>query len=170
MEGIDHRTMTVNGVNLHVAEKGQGPDVVLLLHGFPDLWYTWRHQIIALAAAGYRAVAPDLRGYGGSDAPAEVSAYTVHHVIGDLVSLIDSLGVAKVFVVGHDWGAWLAWYLCMFRPDKVKAYVCLSVQFQPRNPKMKPLAALRGFFGDDYYMCRFQVRSFSFAVRHGSPS
>lgn len=156
MEGIEHRTLNVNGINMHVAEKGKGP-VVLFLHGFPELWYTWRHQIVALADQGYRAVAPDLRGYGDTDAPKEVTSYTYFHVVGDLVALIESLGIESVFLVAHDWGAMIGWYLCLFRPDLVKAYVCLSVPFRPRNPKMKPIPTMRAFLGDDYYMCRFQV-------------
>lgn len=96
MGGISHRMVPTNGINLHVAEKGDGPDVVLLLHGFPELCYSWRHQISALAARGYRAVAPDLRGFGDSDVPADPSAYTMLHVVGDLVALIESLGQDKV--------------------------------------------------------------------------
>ncbi|KAK4339688.1 hypothetical protein RND71_041150 [Anisodus tanguticus] len=155
MEGIEHRTLNVNGINMHVAEKGSGP-VVLFLHGFPELWYTWRHQIVAFADLGYRAVAPDLRGYGDTDAPADIASYTYFHVVGDLVALIESLGVESVFLVAHDWGAMIGWYLCLFRPDLVKAYACFSVPFRPRSPKMKPIPTMRAFLGDDYYMCRFQ--------------
>ncbi|KAK9292293.1 hypothetical protein L1049_020257 [Liquidambar formosana] len=155
METIEHRMVNINGITMHVAEKGQGP-VVLFLHGFPELWYTWRHQILALASLGYRAVAPDLRGYGDTEAPASVAGYTCLHVVGDLIALIEELGEEQVFVVGHDWGAMIAWYLCLFRPDRVKAFVCLAVPFRPRNPKMKPVEAMKAFFGDDYYMCRFQ--------------
>ncbi|MCL7037515.1 hypothetical protein MKW94_001091 [Papaver nudicaule] len=153
--GINHRTVDVNGIKMHVAEKGQGP-VVLLVHGFPSLWYSWRHQILALAAAGYRAVAPDLRGYGDTDAPKSAQTYTCFHIVGDLVALIDTLGQDKVFVVGHDWGAIICWYLCLFRPDKVKALVNLSVTFTPRKPTMKPLDALKAIYGDEYYIIRFQ--------------
>ncbi|KAJ1386038.1 Epoxide hydrolase-like [Sesbania bispinosa] len=117
MEGIKHRMVEVNGIKMHIAEKGEGP-VVLLLHGFPELWYSWRHQIMALSALGYHAVAPDLRGYGDTDAPASITSYTCFHIVGDLVALIDSLGVHQVFLVGHDWGAIIGWYLCMFRPNK----------------------------------------------------
>ncbi|KAL6531386.1 hypothetical protein OROMI_027749 [Orobanche minor] len=158
MESIEHRTVSVNGINMHVAEKGQG-SVVLFLHGFPELWYTWRHQIVALSALGYRAVAPDLRGYGDTDAPADPFAYSCLHIVGDIVALIESLVGSsgdQVFVVAHDWGAMIAWYLCLFRPDLVKAFVALTVPFRPRHPVMKPIAGMRAFFGDDYYMCRFQ--------------
>ncbi|XP_042516083.1 epoxide hydrolase A-like [Macadamia integrifolia] len=155
MEGIEHRMVSVNGINMHIAEKGEGP-VVLLLHGFPELWYSWRHQISALASHGYRAVAPDLRGFGDTDAPPSPTSYTAFHIVGDLIALIDLLGQDQVFVVGHDWGAWIAWYFCLFRPDRVKALVNLSVAFYPRNPLAKPLDQMRAALGEDYYICRFQ--------------
>ncbi|OIW17488.1 hypothetical protein TanjilG_22600 [Lupinus angustifolius] len=155
MEDIKHRTIKVNGINMHVAEKGQGP-IVLFLHGFPELWYSWRHQILSLSSQGYHAVAPDLRGYGDTDAPPSVTSYTCFHIVGDLVALIDSLGVDQVFLVAHDWGAIIGWYLCLFRPDKIKAYVCLSVPYLPRNPKVKTVDSMRELYGDDLYICRFQ--------------
>ncbi|CAN7018111.1 unnamed protein product [Brassica oleracea var. botrytis] len=160
---MEHRKLRGNGVDIHVAIQGpsDGP-VVLLIHGFPTLWYSWRHQIPGLAALGYRAVAPDLRGYGDSDAPSEISSYTCFHLVGDMIAVISALTEDKVFVVGHDWGALIAWYLCLFRPDKVKALVNLSVPFSfgPKDPTVKPIDVLRKFYGDDFYMCRFQVRSF----------
>ncbi|KAH9765913.1 AB hydrolase-1 domain-containing protein [Citrus sinensis] len=157
MEGIQHRIVKVNGINMHIAEKGQGP-VILFLHGFPELWYSWRHQITALASLGYRAVAPDLRGFGDTDAPPDVTSYTCFHVIGDLVGLIDTVAPndEKVFVVGHDWGAFMAWFLCLFRPDRVKALVNLSVVFNPFGSINNVIEALRAYYGDNYYMCRFQ--------------
>ncbi|KAK4282760.1 hypothetical protein QN277_014098 [Acacia crassicarpa] len=153
-----HRTVEVNGINMHLVEKGEGP-VVLFLHGFPELWYSWRHQIEHLSNCGYRAVAPDLRGYGDTDAPSDIKSYTCFQLLGDIVALIDSLGVDKVFLVGHDWGAALGWYLCQFRPERVKAYVCLSVPFglvNKRDPTVKPVENFGRLFGDDYYICRFQ--------------
>ncbi|KAL5539924.1 hypothetical protein UlMin_043063 [Ulmus minor] len=157
MEGIEHKFVKINGINMHVAEKGHGP-VILFIHGFPELWYSWRNQILALASLGYRAVAPDLRGFGDSDAPESPSSYTCFHIVGDLISLLDAIASdqEKVFVVGHDWGAQIAWYLCLFRPDRVRALVNLSVVFNPRNPQRKPMETLRAIYGDDYYMCRFQ--------------
>lgn len=160
--GITHRTVEVStGVRLHVAEAGPaaGAATVLLLHGFPELWYTWRHQMRALAAAGYRAVAPDLRGYGDSDAPAagDPGQYTALHVVGDLVALLDALGETRpVFVAAHDWGALTAWSLCLFRPDRVRALVALSVAYAPRSAARKPVDGLRALYGDDYYICRIQ--------------
>eukprot|EP00262_Sarcandra_glabra_P005897 TRINITY_DN1783_c0_g1_i2.p1 TRINITY_DN1783_c0_g1~~TRINITY_DN1783_c0_g1_i2.p1 ORF type:complete len:317 (+),score=26.03 TRINITY_DN1783_c0_g1_i2:177-1127(+) len=155
MEEIEHKTVEVNGINMHVAEKGDGP-LVLFLHGFPELWYSWRHQILALSERGYRAVAPDLRGFGDTDAPSGFSSYTILQIVGDVVALLEALGVEQAFVVGHDWGALVAWYLCVFRPDRVKALVNLSVAFQPFKGSGKPIERMRAVYGDDYYMCRFQ--------------
>ncbi|GLT58720.1 hypothetical protein SLA2020_315900 [Shorea laevis] len=157
MEGIEHRRVKVNGINIHVAEKGQGP-LILFLHGFPELWYSWRHQILALASLGYRAVAPDLRGYGETDAPDSIDSYSCFHVVGDLVALLDAVAAhqEKVFLVGHDWGALIGWFLCLFRPDRVKAFVSLSLPYLRFDPAKKPVEAWRAFYGDDYYICRFQ--------------
>nr|AFK41347.1 unknown [Medicago truncatula] len=127
MEGIEHRTVEVNGIKMHIAEKGKEGPVVLFLHGFPELWYSWRHQIVALGSLGYRAVAPDLRGYGDTEAPSSISSYTGFHIVGDLVALIDLLGVDQVFLVAHDWGAIIGWYLCMFRPEVGTAYVMKNI-------------------------------------------
>ncbi|XP_073104838.1 epoxide hydrolase 2-like [Elaeis guineensis] len=155
MEGITHRTVAVNGINMHIAEKGEGP-MVLFIHGFPELWYSWRHQMVALAARGYRAVAPDLRGYGDTDAPPSTTDYTIFHLVGDLVALLDALAQDQVFAVGHDWGAVVAWWLCMLRPDRVRALVNMSVAFSPRHPARRPVDSLKALFGDDHYICRFQ--------------
>lgn len=157
MEKIEHRSVTTNGIKMHIASIGSGP-VVLLLHGFPELWYSWRHQLVGLASLGYRAIAPDLRGYGDTDAPPSPASYTAVHIVGDLVGLLDSLGIDQVFLVGHDFGAVMAWYFCLFRPDRVKALVNMSVIFSPRNPKLKPVESMRFLMGDDYYICRFQVK------------
>ncbi|KAK9288346.1 hypothetical protein L1049_016799 [Liquidambar formosana] len=157
MEGIVHRTISVNGINMHIAEKGEGP-IILFIHGFPELWYSWRHQIMALSSLGFRAVAPDMRGYGDTDAPASPTSYSCFHVVGDLIGLLDVIAAdqEKVFVVGHDWGALIAWYFCLFRPDRVKALVNMTVPFIRRNPEMKTVESLRAVYGDHYYICRFQ--------------
>ncbi|XP_052207040.1 uncharacterized protein LOC127811323 isoform X2 [Diospyros lotus] len=155
MESIEHTTLSVNGINMHVAQLGSGP-AVLFLHGFPELWYSWRYQILSLASSGYRAIAPDLRGYGDTDAPPSADSYTVLHIVGDLVGLLDALGLSKVYLVGHDWGAIIAWCFCIFRPDRIKALVNMSVPFQPRRPLVKPMPTFRALLGDDFYMCRFQ--------------
>jgi pimeloyl-ACP methyl ester carboxylesterase len=155
MEKIEHSTIPTNGIKMHIASVGTGP-VVLFLHGFPELWYSWRHQLLSLSSNGYRAIAPDLRGYGDTDAPPSPDSYTALHIVGDLIGLIDHLGIDQVFLVGHDWGAVIAWYFCLFRSDRVKALVNLSVALRPRNPTRKPVETLRALFGDDYYVCRFQ--------------
>ncbi|XP_076907131.1 epoxide hydrolase 1-like [Bidens hawaiensis] len=159
MEGIVHKTISVNGLNIHIAEKGQGP-FVLFLHGFPELWYSWRHQIVYLADHGYRAVAPDVRGYGDTTGEPidDHTKFTIYHLVGDLIGLLDAITNEgeKVFVVGHDWGAYLAYNLCVFRPERVKALVTLSVPFIPWNPMGDMIGMLRAAYGEDYYMFRFQ--------------
>ncbi|VFQ61059.1 unnamed protein product [Cuscuta campestris] len=161
MEKITHTTVAVNGINMHVAESGEeGQPLVLFLHGFPELWYSWRHQIRFLGARGYRAVAPDLRGYGGTTGPPndDPSKFTLFHVVGDLVALLKAVAPDqdKVFVVGHDWGAVVAWHLCQMRPEKVRALVILSVHHLPRDPHLNLVDLLRGIYGDDHYMNRYQ--------------
>ncbi|KAL8254397.1 hypothetical protein R6Q59_032618 [Mikania micrantha] len=159
MEGIEHKTINVNGLSIHLAEKGEG-QLVLLLHGFPELWYSWRHQIVYLADQGYRAVAPDLRGYGDTTgAPVDdPTKFTIYHLVGDLIGLLDAITSEgeKVFMVGHDWGAVVAWNLCLFRPERVKGLVNLSVPLIPWNPMGDVIPMLRAAYGEDYYMVRFQ--------------
>nr|XP_043610425.1 epoxide hydrolase A-like [Erigeron canadensis] len=155
MDKIQHSNIKVNGINMHVAEIGEGP-AVLFVHGFPELWYTWRHQMLFISSKGYRAIAPDLRGFGDTEAPPLPTSYTALHIVGDLVGLLDSLGLDKVYLVGHDWGAIISWYFCLFRPDRIKALVNMSVVYTPRDPSVKPLDYYRKTFGDDFYVCRFQ--------------
>jgi pimeloyl-ACP methyl ester carboxylesterase len=145
-----------DGVRLHVDLHGpeDGPAVVLL-HGFPELGYSWRHQWPALAEAGYRVLVPDLRGYGRSDAPAEVEAYAITRLAADVVALADHAGAERVAVVGHDWGADLAWKTAWLRPDRVRAVAGLSVPFLPRPPQ-PPVALLREHAGRDFYIVWFQ--------------
>lgn len=152
--GLDHRTIEVNGVKLHVATQGTGP-LVVLVHGWPELWFAWRHQLPALAAAGYRAAAFDLRGFGASDAPAEVGSYTIMHLVGDVVGLIGALGERQAVVVGHDWGATVAWHTALFRPDLVRAVVSMSVPFR-RRPPAPPVRALREAGQNRFYWVYFQ--------------
>ena len=129
---IRHRTLDTNGIRMHVAEAGDGP-LVLLCHGFPESWYSWRHQLVALAEAGYHAVAPDQRGYGATDKPAAIEEYTLLHLVGDLVGLLDALGAPTAVVAGHDWGAPVAWHAALLRPDRFRAVIGLSVPFRPRG-------------------------------------
>jgi pimeloyl-ACP methyl ester carboxylesterase len=132
MSEITHRRVETNGVRMHVAEQGSGP-LVILCHGFPESWYSWRHQLAALAAAGFHAVAPDMRGYGQTDAPAEIEAYTLLHLVGDMVGLVGALGERSAVIAGHDWGAPVAWHAALLRPDLFRAVIGLSVPFRPRG-------------------------------------
>lgn len=153
---VEHKNITVNGVRLHVAEQGQGP-LVVLLHGFPESWYSWRHQFTPLAQAGYRVVAPDQRGYARSERPEEVDQYTLPHLVGDVVALVSALGESRAVVVGHDWGAPVAWSTAMLRPDVVRGVAGLSVP--PFPPAMMPaISTARRMYGQGYYQVLFQER------------
>src|SRR3989442_4894138 len=132
MTEISHRLVETNGIRLHVAERGEGP-LVVLCHGFPESWYSWRHQLPALAAAGFHAVAPDMRGYGRTDRPEAIDQYTLLHLIGDMVGLVDALGAEQAIIAGHDWGAPVAWTAAQLRPDRFRAVIGLSVPFRPRG-------------------------------------
>ncbi|WP_033347946.1 alpha/beta fold hydrolase [Kitasatospora aureofaciens] len=153
-EAIEHSHVEVNGVRLHLAEQGEGP-LVLLLHGFPESWYSWRHQFAPLAAAGYRVVAPDQRGYARSSQPADVDKYTLLHLVGDVTALIRALGAERAVVVGHDWGAPVAWATAALRPDLVRGVAGLSVPPLPVGGP-PPLRAARENFGDGFYQLYFQ--------------
>lgn len=132
MSEITHRTIETNGIRMHIAEQGEGP-LVLLCHGFPESWYSWRNQLRALADAGFRAVAPDMRGYGQTDAPAEIEKYTLLHLVGDMVGVLDALGAETAAIAGHDWGAPVAWHAAQMRPDLFRGVIGLSVPFRPRG-------------------------------------
>ncbi len=154
------RLIKTDGLTQQVLEAGEGP-LVLLIHGFPELGVSWRAQVEALAAAGYRAVAPDMRGYGGTDKPDGVEAYSILHLVGDMVDLVRALGEDGCVVVGHDWGAPVAWHCALLRPDVFTAVAGLSVPFQPRRPKGPPTAAMaaiskRAGLGE-LYINRFQA-------------
>ncbi len=148
-------TMQVGTLSMRVAIQGQGP-LVLLCHGFPESWYSWRHQLDALSAAGYRAVAPDMRGYGGTDAPSDVQAYTMLHLVGDMVELVRTLGETSAVIVGHDWGAPVAWNAAMLRPDLFRGVVGMSVPFSPRGSE-DPLSALERQGITTFYTQYFQT-------------
>ena len=151
---ITHRSIQTNGITMHVAEAGEGP-LVVLLHGFPELWYSYRHQLDALAAAGFHAVAPDQRGYGGTDAPEDIGQYSMLHLAGDIVGLVQALGEESCVVVGHDWGSPVASTLGLFRPDVVRGVALLSVPYLPRGDA-DTLTALTELLGPDNYQAYFQ--------------
>ncbi len=129
---VAHRIVETNGIRMHLAVEGSGP-LVILCHGFPESWYSWRHQLGALSAAGFHAVAPDMRGYGETDRPADIDQYTLLHLVGDMVGVLDALGEPTAVIAGHDWGAPVAWHCALLRPDRFRAVVGLSVPFTPRR-------------------------------------
>jgi pimeloyl-ACP methyl ester carboxylesterase len=141
---------------LRVLEAGdRGAPVVILAHGFPELAYSWRHQIPVLAEAGYHVLAPDQRGYGGSSRPDAVEAYDIAALTGDLVGLLDDVGARQAVFIGHDWGAMVVWHTALLHPDRVRAAAGLSVPPIPR-PRTRPTERWREKFGEDFYMLRFQ--------------
>lgn len=149
------RTLDTGGARLHLTEAGEGP-LVLLAHGFPDLSYSWRHQIEPLVTAGYHVIAPDQRGYGRSSAPDAVEAYDIHALTGDLVAILDDAGEEQAVFVGHDFGAIVTWNTALLHPERVRAVVGMSVPFIPRPP-MPPIAMLRtALSGLFFYMVYFQ--------------
>jgi pimeloyl-ACP methyl ester carboxylesterase len=152
---IEHHIVRTNGIHLHVAEAGEG-DPVILCHGFPESWYSWRHQLQQLADAGYRAIAPDQRGYGDSDRPKKVTDYDIEHLTGDLLGLLDEIGEEKAIFVGHDWGALIVWDMARMHPDRMRAVVGVSVPFIPFP--MPPTQLFEQLYGDNFfYILYFQA-------------
>jgi len=143
-----------NGINLAIYEQGEGPAVVLL-HGFPELAYSWRHQLPALADAGFRAIAPDQRGYGCSDVPPDVSDYRIEELIADVHSMLDALELETATFVGHDWGAFVLWQMAMRAPERIEGLIILNIPHFPRAP-VDPIQIMRSRFGDDFYIVNFQ--------------
>ena len=129
---VTHRTVETNGIRMHLVETGEGP-LVVLCHGFPECWYSWRHQLAALAEAGFRAVVPDMRGYGQTDRPEAIDQYTLLHILGDMVGPLDALGADQAVIAGHDWGANVAWHAAQLRPDRFCGVIGLSVPFRARG-------------------------------------
>ena len=155
VDGAAYRELDVNGIRMRVVEQGAGP-LVLLAHGWPESWYSWRHQLPALAAAGYHAVAPDMRGYGGTEAPPDVEDYDIFHLCGDLVGLIEALGEDPAVLVAHDWGAVVARDCVRLEPDRFSAVVNMSVPFGGPGPT-SPTENMRRQYGDNFfYILYFQ--------------
>ena len=152
---VTERTVRTPGAELHVVEAGSGP-LVVLAHGFPELSYSWRHQMQPLADAGVHVVAPDQRGYGRSSRPERVEDYDLLALTGDLLALLDDAGEERAVFVGHDWGAMLVWQLALLAPERVAGVVGMSVPFLPRGP-MPPTKLLRQVLGDSwFYILYFQ--------------
>jgi pimeloyl-ACP methyl ester carboxylesterase len=151
---MTERKVAANGIELNVVDEGEGP-LVVLCHGFPELAFSWRHQVPALVAAGYRVLAPDMRGFGASSAPAEVDAYDVATLCDDMCALLDAVDEDSAIFVGHDWGANVTWQLAVLHPERVRAVAGLSVPFVPRAPAA-PIPIMRRHLGEDFYIVWFQ--------------
>ncbi len=156
MDEIKHSFVKANGIKMHVAEAGAGFPVVLC-HGFPEIWYSWRHQIKALAEAGFRAIVPDQRGFGETECPEPIEAYTQRKLVGDIVAMLDALGIGKCVIVGHDWGGMVAWNTALMARDSIERVVGVNTPFIPRPP-MKPTDAMRAMAaGGFHYILYFQT-------------
>jgi pimeloyl-ACP methyl ester carboxylesterase len=167
MNPITHRTVECNGIRLHIAEQGSGP-LVLMCHGFPESWYSWRHQMQALAAAGFHAVAPDMRGYGLSDRPAEIERYSLFHLVGDMVGVLDALDEKQAVIAGHDWGAPVAWHSALMRPDRFRAVIGLSVPYRPRG-SVAPTTVMPHTDDAAFYQLYFQTPGVAEAELEADP-
>jgi len=155
-DALGHRFVDANGIRMHVEEAGAGFPVVLL-HGWPERWYSWRHQLGALAAAGFHVIAPDMRGYGETDAPADPAQYRTAVISGDIVGLLDALELERAVIVGHDWGGYHLWQFGLRHPERCAKLVGLNTPYAPPGP-VPPTQALRERFGENgYYMLWHQV-------------
>ena len=157
MSDLNHRSIETNGIHMHFVEQGEGP-LVIMCHGWPESWYSWRHQLSALAEAGFHAVAPDQRGYGQTDKPEAIEAYNILQLTGDIVGLVSALGEEKAIIVGHDWGAPVAWHCALLRPDIFYALGLLSVPYLPRIAgTMRATEAMSRMAGEqEFYQLYFQ--------------
>lgn len=152
----ESRLVETNGIELEVYEAGPEDGVpIVLCHGFPELAYSWRHQIPVLADAGYRVIAPNQRGYGRSGKPAAVTEYDIHHLTADLTGLLDRYGIDKAIFCGHDWGGMVVWQMALMHPNRVAGVIGLNTPFMPRGPS-DPIAGMRERFGPDMYIVWFQ--------------
>src|ERR1700719_4323215 len=155
MSELQHKFVNTNGIKMHYVEQGTGP-LVVLCHGWPESWYSYRHQIPALAAAGFRVVAPDQRGYGQTDKPDAIEAYNILNLVGDIIGLVNSVGADTAAIVGHDWGAPVAWHCALLRPDIFHAIALLSVPYLPRGAT-HPAQAMQAIAGEEnFYQLYFQ--------------
>lgn len=150
LPGVSFRFINTNGIRMRIAEAGGDGPLIILAHGWPESWYSWRHQIPVLAAAGYHVVAPDMRGYGSTDAPADVNDYDIRHVTADMVGIVDGFGEDKAIIIGHDWGAIVAWQSVLLHPSRFSAVAALSVPYGGRSPA-SPIEIWRNRFGENFY-------------------
>ena len=155
MSDFRHQHVNTNGIRMHVSEAGEGYPIVMC-HGFPELWYSWRHQMRAFAEVGFRAIAPDQRGYGETDAPKEVDAYTQQQLVGDIVGMLDALGISRCVIIGHDWGGAVAWNAALMAPERIERVVGVNTPFLPRIP-LKPTDLMKAMAqGQFHYILYFQ--------------
>ena len=157
-----------NGIRVAVYEQGGGTPIIFC-HGWPELAYSWRHQLPALAAAGFRAIAPDQRGYGRTEQPANISDYDIHHLTGDLVGMMDALGIEKAVFCGHDWGGIIVWQMPLLHPSRVVGVIGLNTPFTRRAPA-DPITLFRKIYGDDMYIVWFQQPGVAEAVFDTDPA
>lgn len=150
IDGIAFRRVEANGISMRIAEAGETGPLVLLAHGWPESWYSWRHQLRFLADNGYRAVAPDMRGYGGTDAPPDVGDYDIVHLTDDMTGLLDALGEETAVIAGHDWGAIVAWHAALMHPGRFTGLIAMSVPYGGR-PARSPMDRWRAAYGDDFF-------------------
>lgn len=155
IEGATHRFVEVNGITLSVHEAGEGPAVVFS-HGFPELAYSWRHQLPAVADSGFRAVAPDQRGYGATDRPSAVTDFDIFHLTDDLAGMLDALDIDRAVLVGHDWGGFVVWQMALLHPDRVMGVVGVNTPYVPRFP-VKPTELFKMMGGENHYIVWFQT-------------
>jgi pimeloyl-ACP methyl ester carboxylesterase len=167
MTEITHRFIETNGIRMHVAECGTGP-LIVMCHGWPESWYSWRHQLHALAEAGYHAVAPDMRGYGQTDRPEEIDRYTLLDLVGDMVGMLDALSAETAVIAGHDWGGPVAWHSALLRPDRFRAVIGLSVPFVPWRPT-RPSTAMPQTEDAFFYQLYFQTPGIAEAEFESDP-
>jgi len=145
---ITHQTLQTNGIQMHIAEAGKGFPVVFL-HGFFDMWYSWHHQLPAVAAAGFHAIAPDQRGFGETDAPSEIKSYSMKYLAADIIGLLDALNLDQCALVAHDWGTAVAWNCATYYPDRIAAMFILSQQYSSRGDE-PPTVSIAKFAGDHF--------------------
>ena len=150
VEGVTFSRIETNGIHMRIAEMGTTGPLVILAHGWPESWYSWRHQITALANAGYRVVAPDMRGYGQTDAPADADDYDIEHIAADMVGVVDAFGEEQAIIMGHDWGSIVAWNTVLLHPDRFSALVAMSVPYGGRAAR-SPLVSWQEAFGENFY-------------------
>ena len=150
IDGVTFRYIQSNGIRMRIAVAGDSGPMVLLAHGWPESWYSWRHQLTELAASGYRVVAPDMRGYGETDAPPDVDDYNMNHLTADMVGILDALGEETATIVGHDWGSMVAQYSALYYPERFTSLAIMSVPYSPRSPS-NPLDAMRRQTADNFF-------------------